>query len=180
MKKCCSRIPLNRKGFTLIELLVVITIIAILVSLIAPAVQAARRSARKLQCLNNMRQVGLAFQSSSASTNGSLPNLTFDLPNSNGTGTVYGVGWPIALLPALDNSALLKNLKTNATLTGSTSATTSVPFSTQDLTWIGAFTCPDDVDSDRIPGGLSFVVNSGFISSAIWGMKSPSPIRNQR
>ena len=164
----------SRRGFTLIELLVVISIIAVLASLIAPAVQSARRAARKLECLNNIRQVGIAMQNFASANNGALPSMVGNASfvNGNGRSCTVQTGWPIQIMPAMDGSAVVKNLKLNAPDPAPAPATATTynvyAAGAGERRYFKGFTCPDDVDSHQAVGGLSYVVNMGMISSSIW------------
>jgi prepilin-type N-terminal cleavage/methylation domain-containing protein/prepilin-type processing-associated H-X9-DG protein len=102
---------MRRRGFTLIELLVVIAIIAVLIALLLPAVQAAREAARRIQCVNNMKQLGLAIHNY-ASANGSLPPGRIWSPNT-GAGsfpTIFSgapnTPWFVLMLPQFEQQAL--------------------------------------------------------------------------
>ena len=75
----------KRRGFTLIELLVVIAIIAVLIALLLPAVQAAREAARRAQCINNLKQLGLAIHNYISQQNCTPP--LFESFNYVGTAT---------------------------------------------------------------------------------------------
>ncbi len=99
----------HRKGFTLIELLVVIAIIGVLIALLLPAVQQAREAARRIQCTNNMKQIGLALHNYE-STHGVFPMAVMPTRYSGGTfgnGGSWG-SWSVQsfLLPYVEQSQL--------------------------------------------------------------------------
>jgi prepilin-type N-terminal cleavage/methylation domain-containing protein/prepilin-type processing-associated H-X9-DG protein len=96
----------NRRGFTLIELLVVIAIIAVLIALLLPAVQSAREAARRSQCVNNLKQIGLAMHNY-ISANDILPMVAVDEPmNGGGQNEPPWQNWSIhaRLLPFMEQS----------------------------------------------------------------------------
>lgn len=97
------RIRSPKSGFTLIELLVVIAIIAILIALLLPAVQQAREAARRTQCKNNIKQLGLALH------NYHDTSLTFPpggITMGNCCGAKSGTNWAISILPYMDQAPL--------------------------------------------------------------------------
>ncbi|QDU25411.1 hypothetical protein ETAA8_04790 [Anatilimnocola aggregata] len=108
--------PALNSGFTLVELLVVIAIIGVLVALLLPAVQAARESARRTQCANNLKQFGLSFQNHH-DTYGRLPSA-----GGNSTGNPptdrREWGWGYEVLPYIEQRPLFEN--SNDTLVRST------------------------------------------------------------
>lgn len=90
------------RGFTLVELLVVIAIIAILIALLLPAVQAAREAARRIQCMNNLKQVGIAMHNYHSSNGTFPPGFVYfhtSAPKPLNSRTWYGYGWSVVLLP---------------------------------------------------------------------------------
>ena len=129
------------RGFTLIELLVVIAIVAILVALILPAVQNAREAARRSQCLNNLKQIGLALHNYHE-TNQCFPQGWIGVTNNQSdVNGLNGWGWASKLLHRLEQPALYHEINFKLSVTNAANSANIVrPLPT--------FRCPSDSSAD--------------------------------
>ena len=150
----------SRRGFTLIELLVVISIIAVLIALLLPAVQSAREAARRAQCTNNLKQLGLAVHNYHSSVN-VIPALSM-FPGGQYTLTgVFSASWGIAILPYIEQSTLFSAYNFSAPAVVNTS--TGFENTTVTYTQIATFLCPSENETIRpaLTATTNYVGNYG-------------------
>ncbi len=132
----------SRSAFTLIELLVVIAIVGILIGLLLPAVQQAREAARRSQCANNLKQIGLAVHNFSDENN-SLPDSS--RPNSN----TPRISWETKILPFVDQQTLFTRIDQTANWSATSAQTGySAPNWVAVYARIPTFECPDSTNAD--------------------------------
>jgi prepilin-type N-terminal cleavage/methylation domain-containing protein len=136
----------RRRAFTLVELLVVIAIIGILVALLLPAIQAAREAARRTECGNKLKQIGVALHNYHDTYN-ELPTGWISQQGMPGSGSGYAWGWGTSILPFIEQASLpeqigygMQTIHQSAS-NPATRALMQVP--------IDAYRCPSDVAPDN-------------------------------
>ncbi len=154
--------PSGRAGFTLIELLVVIAIIAILIALLLPAVQAAREAARRIQCTNNLKQLGLAMHNYETS-NSCLPPQ--EVLQFNAAGAVsWKSQWGVTsrVIPFLELGPLYNSINYALKTTAADNATVV-------STTLATLICPSEVNPQRdITTSAAGITTSVAVSTYGW------------
>ena len=172
------RLPRRRPAFTLIELLVVISIISVLIALLLPAVQAAREAARRAQCVNNLKQIGLAL-SNYESAIGAFPPGYIDLQNN----PIFtpdldmgpGWGWAALSLPFMEQQPLYNSINFSLAIT-TTRVPASAANSTAALTNLNVFFCPSDgynpqpviLYDSTFTNPIATVAHSNYVAACGW------------
>lgn len=161
----------SSRGFTLIELLVVIAIIAILIALLLPAVQQAREAARRSQCKNNLKQIGLAMHNYHDVYNTFPQGASVRRTNSNNKrvqANFESWGWPASILPQLDQAPLFNQLDVNGRSLNAAliAINTGTPGGVQGLSNafvpLSAFQCPSDTTGPRLKNGMRRRIFNGL------------------
>lgn len=140
----------RRSAFTLVELLVVIAIVAVLVALLLPAVQAARESARRAQCVNHLKQIGIACHNYHEAIRSLPPGYCAAGAYTDGaTDTTPGWGWAAYLLSYIEQCPVFESMNFNLPIEHPANAravqTRIVPYlCPSDIVGGGSYTVPDD------------------------------------
>jgi prepilin-type N-terminal cleavage/methylation domain-containing protein/prepilin-type processing-associated H-X9-DG protein len=174
-----SRAPDSRRhlGFTLIELLVVIAIIAVLIALLLPAVQAAREAARRAQCVNNLKQIGIALHNYH-DQNGSFPlgGVNLGASSSGWTGATNALSWRALILPQLEQSNIYNALNTSVTV--SSNSVNNYAGYTVWMTVSNAWLCPSDATNNggQRPSNTADANNGNApVNNAPWNPATKAP-----
>jgi prepilin-type N-terminal cleavage/methylation domain-containing protein/prepilin-type processing-associated H-X9-DG protein len=147
----------SRSGFTLIELLVVIAIIAVLIALLLPAVQAAREAARRIQCVNNLKQIGLAVQNY-VDAQGAIPPTGANT-RANTAFQMGNMGMKPRLLPFMEQTAAYNSINFSFNAEPAATGAGAGCNDTVQTMQINTFLCPSD---GNVPTGtLTFVNGTG-------------------
>jgi prepilin-type N-terminal cleavage/methylation domain-containing protein/prepilin-type processing-associated H-X9-DG protein len=171
----------SNRGFTLVELLVVIAIIGILISLLLPAVQAAREAARRAQCVNNLKQLGLGVLNHESAVK-AFPtggwSFCFLGHPDLGMGASQPAGWLYNILPYIEESTLYRNQQ------GLTSAALKTAAITLAQTPLNAYYCPSrrptqtypNINPKVDPAAVGFLSSYGLAADGfiIYDTASPS------
>ena len=165
----------RRPGFTLIELLVVIAIIAVLIALLLPAVQAAREAARRAQCVNNLKQLGIALHN--------YHDVVQGLPWGAGPWGWNDWSMHALMLPYMEQTTLYNALNFYATGADGYQGTPNVGIgnTTGIYTKIAGFLCPSDPDRlTSLQGHNNYMGNAGSAPNSFYGWNSVSSGSNGR
>jgi prepilin-type N-terminal cleavage/methylation domain-containing protein/prepilin-type processing-associated H-X9-DG protein len=160
-----------RRAFTLIELLVVVAIIGILIALLLPAIQSAREAARRAQCVNNMRQIGLALHNFHDAHNQFPTNQTG--PGRNG-GSGLGKGyfsWMAEILPFMEQQTLSKSIDLRINMADTAQSPTIGAAHTNAqaaATVVPSFLCPSDTYADSLAMGSARPAPSNYAANVGW------------
>lgn len=179
INRCLSEVPRRhyKHAFTLVELLVVIAIIGMLVAILLPAVQSARGSARKTQCTNNIRQLGLAFQNHH-DAKGFFPESQLGSGVADGHGGCRGgmYSWHAKVLPFIEENALFdsidftKNMADSCTAGEDGTISQLHPNAVAAASEVAVFLCPSDgaTGNNAIVMGSSNPASDNYAANAGW------------
>ncbi len=172
----CPRKVTSLSGFTLVELLVVIAIIGVLVALLLPAVQAAREAARRAQCKNNLKQIGLALQNIHSSE-GALPQGVYTDPADDKS---PGLSWMTRLLPFIEEQNKFDRIAAHKPPNASSAWEFYAPFlyanslgsviPSSDVP-VPGFNCPSSDLPLFVPNGVAKTVAIGLATTSYKGSK---------